>query len=122
MLIPLLQSYGSLVAFGLFLGIADAGNYILLPVLTFDLMGAEKMPMAWGFMLTVNAVSCLGPPFAGRFTAADVIVVTVLILKLEECKPCQYSPTMTESAQNVVFFGRCAEFASLSLHEGTSYK
>ncbi|KAK6307100.1 hypothetical protein J4Q44_G00222480 [Coregonus suidteri] len=52
------------VAFGLFLGIADAGNYVLLPVLTFDLMGAEKMPMAWGFMLTVNAVSCLGPPFA----------------------------------------------------------
>ncbi|XP_055720013.1 monocarboxylate transporter 10-like [Salvelinus fontinalis] len=74
MLIPLLKSYGSLVAFGLFLGIADAGNYILLPVLTFDLMGAEKMPMAWGFMLTVNAVSCLGLPFAGRFTAADVIV------------------------------------------------
>ncbi|XP_071183883.1 monocarboxylate transporter 10-like [Salvelinus alpinus] len=65
MLIPLLHSYGSLVAFGLFLGIADAGNYILLPVLTFDLMGAEKMPVAWGFMLTVNAVSCLGPPFAG---------------------------------------------------------
>ncbi|XP_071222466.1 monocarboxylate transporter 10-like [Salvelinus alpinus] len=65
MLIPLLKSYGSLVAFGLFLGIADAGNYILLPVLTFDLMGAEKMPMAWGFMLTVNAVSCLGLPFAG---------------------------------------------------------
>uniref|UniRef100_A0A4W5K7F5 Major facilitator superfamily (MFS) profile domain-containing protein n=1 Tax=Hucho hucho TaxID=62062 RepID=A0A4W5K7F5_9TELE len=63
-LIPLLHSYGSLVAFGLFLGIADAGNYILLPVLTFDLMGAEKMPVAWGFMLTVNAVSCLGPPFA----------------------------------------------------------
>ncbi|KAJ7988901.1 hypothetical protein DPEC_G00313990 [Dallia pectoralis] len=28
-------------------------------------MGAEKMPVAWGFMLTVNAVSCLGPPFAG---------------------------------------------------------
>lgn len=95
MLIPVLHSYGSLVAFGLFLGIADAGNYILLPVLTFDLMGAEKMPVAWGFMLTVNAVSCLGPPFAGRLTAVDLIVVTVLILTLEECKPCQYSQTMT---------------------------
>ncbi|XP_036449576.1 monocarboxylate transporter 10-like [Colossoma macropomum] len=63
--IPLIWSYGALMAFGLFLGIADAGNYILLPVLTFDLMGAERMPVAWGFMLTVNAVSCLGPPFAG---------------------------------------------------------
>ncbi|XP_048084103.1 monocarboxylate transporter 14-like [Alosa alosa] len=28
-------------------------------------MGAERMPVAWGFMLTVNAVSCFGPPFAG---------------------------------------------------------
>lgn len=66
MLIPLLRSYGTLIGFGLLLGIADAGNYILLPVLTFDLMGAERMPVAWGFMLTVNAVSCFGPPFTGK--------------------------------------------------------
>ncbi|KAM6973285.1 monocarboxylate transporter 10-like [Aplochiton taeniatus] len=65
LLIPLLRTYPSLIAFALLLGVADAGNYILLPVLTFDLMGAERMPIAWGFMLTVNAVSCLGPPFAG---------------------------------------------------------
>ncbi|KAL2099212.1 hypothetical protein ACEWY4_005692 [Coilia grayii] len=65
MLIPILRSYPALIGFGLLLGIADAGNYILLPVLTFDLMGAERMPVAWGFMLTVNAVSCFGPPFAG---------------------------------------------------------
>ncbi|XP_029586355.1 monocarboxylate transporter 10-like [Salmo trutta] len=48
MLIPLLKSYGSLVAFGLFLGIADTGNYILLPVLTFDLMGPRKCPWPGG--------------------------------------------------------------------------
>ncbi|MBN3287828.1 MOT10 protein, partial [Polyodon spathula] len=65
MLIPFFKTFGSLVAFGLFLGIADAGNYILLPVLTFDLMGAERMAVAWGFMLTVNSISCYGPPFAG---------------------------------------------------------
>ncbi|KAG5266059.1 hypothetical protein AALO_G00249350 [Alosa alosa] len=65
LLIPLLKSYAALIGFGFLLGIADAGNYILLPVLTFDLMGAERMPVAWGFMLTVNAVSCFGPPFAG---------------------------------------------------------
>ncbi|XP_070589953.1 monocarboxylate transporter 10-like isoform X2 [Erythrolamprus reginae] len=47
------------------LGFFDAGNYVLLPVLTFDLMGAEKMPIAWGFMMAVNAISCFGPPFAG---------------------------------------------------------
>ncbi|XP_019405507.1 PREDICTED: monocarboxylate transporter 10-like isoform X2 [Crocodylus porosus] len=41
------------------------GNYVLLPVLTLDLMGAEKMPVAWGFMMAVNAISCFGPPFAG---------------------------------------------------------
>ena len=70
LLIPALHNYGSLVVFALLLGVADAGNYILLPVLTFDLMGAERMPVAWGFMLTVNAVSCLGPPFAGTFTGA----------------------------------------------------
>uniref|UniRef100_W5NKY5 Major facilitator superfamily (MFS) profile domain-containing protein n=1 Tax=Lepisosteus oculatus TaxID=7918 RepID=W5NKY5_LEPOC len=62
---PLFYSYGSLIAFGLLLGFADAGNYILLPVLTFDLMGAERMPVAWGFMLTVNSISSFGPPFAG---------------------------------------------------------
>ncbi|CAL8285879.1 unnamed protein product [Lota lota] len=65
LLIPVLTSYGSLIVFGVLLGIADAGNYILLPVLTFDLMGADRMPVAWGFLLTVNAVSCFGPAFAG---------------------------------------------------------
>ncbi|XP_063080072.1 monocarboxylate transporter 10-like [Engraulis encrasicolus] len=65
LLIPVLRSYAALLGFGLLLGIADAGNYILLPVLTFDLMGAERMPVAWGFMLTVNAISCFGPPFTG---------------------------------------------------------
>ncbi|KAH0622445.1 hypothetical protein JD844_024770 [Phrynosoma platyrhinos] len=45
--------------------ILSVGNYVLLPVLTFDLMGEEKMPVAWGFMMAVNAISCFGPPFAG---------------------------------------------------------
>ncbi|XP_014344834.1 monocarboxylate transporter 10-like [Latimeria chalumnae] len=65
MIVPFCKTFGSLVAFAFFLGIADAGNYILLPVLTFDLMGAERMPVAWGYMMFVNAASSFGPPFAG---------------------------------------------------------
>ncbi|ETE72147.1 Monocarboxylate transporter 10, partial [Ophiophagus hannah] len=64
-IIPHCTSFGALVATCSLLGFFDAGNYVLLPVLTFDLMGAEKMPVAWGFMMAVNAISCFGPPFAG---------------------------------------------------------
>ncbi|XP_038252708.1 monocarboxylate transporter 10-like isoform X5 [Dermochelys coriacea] len=62
--IPLCTTFPSLVAFGSLLGFFDAGNYVLLPVLTLDLMGAEKMPVAWGFMMAVHTISCFGPPFA----------------------------------------------------------
>lgn len=65
-IIPHCTSFGALVAICSLLGFFDAGNYVLLPVLTFDLMGAEKMPVAWGFMMAVNAISCFGPPFAGK--------------------------------------------------------
>ncbi|CAM4535743.1 unnamed protein product [Lepidochelys olivacea] len=63
--IPLCTTFPSLVVFGSLLGFFDAGNYVLLPVLTLDLMGAEKMPVAWGFMMAVHTISCFGPPFAG---------------------------------------------------------
>uniref|UniRef100_A0A8C3HF37 Major facilitator superfamily (MFS) profile domain-containing protein n=1 Tax=Chrysemys picta bellii TaxID=8478 RepID=A0A8C3HF37_CHRPI len=63
--IPLCTTFPSLIAFGSLLGFFDAGNYVLLPVLTLDLMGAEKMPVAWGFMMAVHTISCFGPPFAG---------------------------------------------------------
>ncbi|XP_078503013.1 monocarboxylate transporter 10-like isoform X5 [Lissotriton helveticus] len=65
LIVPACKNFASLITFAFFLGLADSGNYVLLPVLTFDLMGAERMPVAWGFMMAVNAVSCLGPPFAG---------------------------------------------------------
>ncbi|XP_025028169.1 monocarboxylate transporter 10-like [Python bivittatus] len=64
-IIPHCTSFASLVAICSLLGFFDAGNYVLLPVLTFDLVGAERMPVAWGFMMAVNAISCFGPPFAG---------------------------------------------------------
>ncbi|KAJ7342196.1 hypothetical protein JRQ81_009641 [Phrynocephalus forsythii] len=64
-IIPYCTTFASLVAICSLLGFVDSGNYVLLPVLTFDLMGEEKMPVAWGFMMAVNAISCFGPPFAG---------------------------------------------------------
>ncbi|XP_061480347.1 uncharacterized protein LOC133383507 isoform X2 [Rhineura floridana] len=64
-IIPHCTNFVSLIAICAVLGFFDAGNYVLLPVLTFDLMGAEKMPVAWGFLMAVNAISCFGPPFAG---------------------------------------------------------
>ncbi|XP_075780747.1 monocarboxylate transporter 10-like [Pelodiscus sinensis] len=63
--VPLCTTFPSLIAFGTLLGFFDAGNYVLLPVLTLDLMGAEKMPVAWGFMMAVHTISSFGPPFAG---------------------------------------------------------
>ncbi|XP_077203782.1 uncharacterized protein LOC143842447 isoform X2 [Paroedura picta] len=64
-IIPYCKNFYSLVAICSLWGFFDAGNYVLLPVLTFDLMGPEKMTIAWGFMMAVNAISCFGPPFAG---------------------------------------------------------
>lgn len=71
-IIPHCTSFGALVGICSLLGFFDAGNYVLLPVLTFDLMGAEKMPVAWGFMMAVNAISCFGPPFAGKSVSVTV--------------------------------------------------
>lgn len=78
MLIPFCKTLTSLIAFGTLLGFFDAGNYVLLPVLTFDLMGAEKMPVAWGFMMAVNAISCFGPPFAGELFNMKLYMKIVL--------------------------------------------
>ncbi|XP_034966455.1 uncharacterized protein LOC118082734 [Zootoca vivipara] len=64
-IIPHCTNFPSLIAACSVLGFVDAGNYVLLPVLTFDLMGPEKMPVAWGFLMVVNASSCFGAPFAG---------------------------------------------------------
>ncbi|CAI5770418.1 monocarboxylate transporter 10-like [Podarcis lilfordi] len=64
-IIPHCTNFSSLIAACSVLGFVDAGNYVLLPVLTFDLMGPEKMPVAWGFLMVVNASSCFGAPFAG---------------------------------------------------------
>ncbi|KAJ6664591.1 hypothetical protein lerEdw1_006164 [Lerista edwardsae] len=64
-IIPFCKTFPALVAICSVLGFFDSGNYVLLPVLTFDLMGAEKMTVAWGFMMAINSISCFGPPFAG---------------------------------------------------------
>lgn len=72
LIIPYCKSFYSLLSICSLWGFFDAGNYVLLPVLTFDLMGPEKMTIAWGFMMAVNAISCFGPPFAGKLSNANM--------------------------------------------------
>uniref|UniRef100_A0A452GL28 Solute carrier family 16 member 5 n=1 Tax=Gopherus agassizii TaxID=38772 RepID=A0A452GL28_9SAUR len=77
--IPLCTTFPALIAFGSLLGFFDAGNYVLLPVLTLDLMGAEKMPVAWGFMMAVHTISCFGPPFAGELSNTENLYLNVFL-------------------------------------------
>uniref|UniRef100_A0A8C0HAZ9 Uncharacterized protein n=1 Tax=Chelonoidis abingdonii TaxID=106734 RepID=A0A8C0HAZ9_CHEAB len=77
--IPLCTTFPALIAFGSLLGFFDAGNYVLLPVLTLDLMGAEKMPVAWGFMMAVHTISCFGPPFAGELSNTEKLYLNVFL-------------------------------------------
>jgi len=54
-----------MVAFAISLGVMDGGVEILLPVMTLDLVGAEKLSVAWGCILAVISLSSMGPPVAG---------------------------------------------------------
>ena len=55
----------SLTAYAVTLGFMDGGVEILLPIMTLDLVGAERLSMAWGCILAVISLSTLGPPVAG---------------------------------------------------------
>ncbi|XP_076825391.1 monocarboxylate transporter 10-like isoform X2 [Clavelina lepadiformis] len=63
---PSFSSKGGLLFYALSLGILDGGIEILLPVMTLDLVGAEKLSLAWGCILAVISVSSMGPPLAGE--------------------------------------------------------
>lgn len=55
-----------LIIYSIVIGLMDGGVEILLPVMTLDLVGSEKMTIAWGCLLAVISFSGLGPPIAGK--------------------------------------------------------
>ena len=60
-------SKNGLLAFVITIGILDGGVEILLPVLTLELVGSQKLSVAWGCILAVISLSCLGPPIIGKY-------------------------------------------------------
>lgn len=65
MITPSILSKNGLLAYVITLGILDGGVEILLPVLTLELVGSQKLSVAWGCILAVISLSCLGPPVVG---------------------------------------------------------
>lgn len=61
-----MPTMSGLVVYVIVIGLMDGGIEILLPVMTMDLVGSEKMTIAWGCLLAVISFSGLGPPIAGR--------------------------------------------------------
>ncbi|XP_048343422.1 uncharacterized protein LOC125427884 isoform X3 [Sphaerodactylus townsendi] len=102
-IIPYCKTFASLVAICSLWGFFDAGNYVLLPVLTFDLMGPEKMTIAWGFMMAVNAISAFGPPFAGGmydlFGNYNVGFIVTGICNIAAASILAFIPWLTDRAK-----------------------
>ncbi|XP_060096856.1 uncharacterized protein LOC132573334 [Heteronotia binoei] len=102
-IIPYCKNFYSLVAICSLWGFFDAGNYVLLPVLTFDLMGPEKMTIAWGFMMAVNAISCFGPPFAGAmydlFGNYNIGFIVTGICNIIAASILAFIPWLTDAAK-----------------------
>ncbi|XP_070568503.1 monocarboxylate transporter 10-like [Ptychodera flava] len=66
LLLPLATEYPWMVVYVVCYGFADSIFTTLLPVITQDLVGAERMTDAWGIMLAFCSVAyTLGPPIAG---------------------------------------------------------
>ncbi|XP_048343414.1 uncharacterized protein LOC125427884 isoform X2 [Sphaerodactylus townsendi] len=98
----LFLTHGILVGVGSSLA-STPGNYVLLPVLTFDLMGPEKMTIAWGFMMAVNAISAFGPPFAGGmydlFGNYNVGFIVTGICNIAAASILAFIPWLTDRAK-----------------------
>jgi len=65
-LVPLATGYGGLMAYAIGFGFFEACYMLLIPLVTSDIVGAEKMSYALGSAFTVMAFPMfLGPPIAG---------------------------------------------------------
>ncbi|XP_006815168.1 monocarboxylate transporter 10-like [Saccoglossus kowalevskii] len=81
MLFPLATRYGWLVALVVLYGLADGLFISLLPILTQDLVGVNKMTKAWGSMLVTTSVAfMLGPPIAGCIFDSETSYNTVFYM------------------------------------------
>ena len=67
MLLPLIKSFGGIVAYVVTIGLVDGCYVVLLPILTMSLVGAENAVLAWGFLVGTSSITfTLGPPAAGK--------------------------------------------------------
>ena len=65
-LVTLATGYGGLTAYAVSFGFFEACFVLLIPLVTSDIVGAEKMSYALGSAFTVMAFPMfLGPPIAG---------------------------------------------------------
>ena len=65
-LVTLATGYGGLTAYAVSFGFFEASFILLIPLVTTDIVGAEKMSYALGSAFTVMAFPMfIGPPIAG---------------------------------------------------------
>ena len=68
MLLPLIKSFGGLIAYVISVGLVDGCIVVLMPVLTTTLVGAEHKVVAWGYLVAISSITfTLGPPTAGKW-------------------------------------------------------
>lgn len=67
MMIPLCNSFGGLVAVCLFMGLFDGCFISIMAPIAFELVGAQHVSQAIGFLLGFMSIPMIvGPPIAGR--------------------------------------------------------
>ncbi|KAL5010815.1 hypothetical protein ScPMuIL_013120 [Solemya velum] len=66
MLLPLITSFGGIIAYVIVVGLVDGCYVVLLPLLTSSLVGPENTVLAWGFLVGVSSFTfASGPAIAG---------------------------------------------------------
>ncbi|KAL5010182.1 hypothetical protein ScPMuIL_012487 [Solemya velum] len=66
MLLPLIKSFGGIIAYVIVVGLVDGCYVVLLPLLTASLVGPENTVLAWGFLVGVSSFTfASGPAIAG---------------------------------------------------------
>lgn len=67
MMIPLCNSFGGLIAVCLLMGLFDGCFISIMAPIAFELVGAQRVSQAIGFLLGFMSVPMIvGPPLAGR--------------------------------------------------------
>ena len=66
-LVPVSNSYPGLVVYAIVFGVGESCFMVLIPLITKDIVGTRRLPLALGCVFMIMAVpTILGAPIAGK--------------------------------------------------------